>query len=284
MYTYINDWLQGLGLSFTWANVLTRLFTFLITIIVCFIAYYLCKAIITKVIHKIIANTKTWWDDVLIEKKVFSRTAHLVPAIILYASIPIVFSGYEKGAQVAQSFVFSYVIIIVMLIIDSLLNVISKIYHSFDVSKEIPITGFIQVFKILLYAVAVLLILSVILHKSPTLLLSGLGAMTAILMLIFKDAILGLIGGIQLISNKMLSRGDWLEMPKDMTFLIRQLQPTEHGLPLQIYVFCKDKVWANYEAIQADIFDHILAIIPDFDLKVFQQPSGNDFNKAFIQD
>ena len=68
---------------------------------------------------------------------------------------------------------------------------------------------------------------------------------------------------------------------QDMTFLVRQLQPTENGLPLEIYVFCKDKVWSHYEAIQSDIFDHMLAIVPEFDLRIFQRPAGSDFNQAF---
>ena len=415
MYTHINNWLEQTGLSFVSASALTRIAAAFSAIILSLVVFYLCRSIIIKIIPRIIAHTKTQWDDVLLEKKFFSNVARLAPAIVLYGAIPIVFAGYDTGSQITQSILLVYIIITGMLIIDSFFNAISTIYRSFDVSNEIPITGFIQVIKILLYAVSILLIISVILHKSPMLLLSGLGAMTAILMLIFKDSILGLIAGIQLISNKMLSRGDWLEMPKfgadgdvtditlttvkvqnwdktittiptyalitdsfknwrgmqksggrrikrslnidvntirfctddmlqryskikyiadyidaknkeveehnknlklnsndfvnrrrltnigtlrayiiaylknhpminqDMTFLVRQLQPTENGLPLQIYVFCKDKVWSHYEAIQSDIFDHMLAIVPEFDLRIFQRPSGNDFNQA-LQD
>jgi miniconductance mechanosensitive channel len=255
--------------------------------------------------------------------------------------------------------------------------------------------------------------IAIVLNKSPLYFLTGLGALSAVLMLIFKDPILGFVAGIQLTANKMVARGDWLEMPKydadgdvleiglttvkvqnwdktittiptyalisesfknwrgmqesggrrikrfvyldlgsikfcteemlerfsriqyiteyierkkkeiseyneafqvdtsilvngrhltnigtfrayvtaylknhpminqDMTFLVRQLAPTPQGLPLEIYVFCKDKIWANYEAIQADIFDHILAVVPEFDLRVFQEPSGGDFRESF---
>ena len=262
--------------------------------------------------------------------------------------------------------------------------------------------------KILLYFLATILIISIFLSKSPMYLISGIGALAAVLMLVFRDAILGFVAGIQLAANKMVAQGDWIEMPnygadgdvlevalttvkvqnwdktittiptyalisgsfknwrgmqesggrrikrsvnidmssirfcseemlerferiqyiseyieskknelkqfneaaevdyaslangrrmtnvgtfrayviaylkglpvisQDMTFLVRQLQPTENGLPMEIYVFSKDQVWANYEAIQADIFDHILAVVPEFDLRVYQNPTGND--------
>jgi len=306
---------------------------------------------------------------------------------------------------------FVYMIVIGILVIDSLLDAFLEIYRTFEVAKEIPIRGFIQIVKLAVIFIGGIFVLSLVLSKTPFYFLSGLGALTAVLMLIFKDSILGFVAGIQLISNKMVARGDWIEMPKydadgdvldvslttvkvsnwdktvttiptyalisesfknwrgmqesggrrikravyidmnsikfctdemltrfasirfiseyiekkrkevsehnkslnidnsdlvngrhltnigsfrayvisylrnhpminrDMTFLVRQLASADHGLPIEIYVFCKDKVWANYEAIQADIFDHILAIVPEFDLRVFQNPSGSDFRE-----
>jgi len=289
-------------------------------------------------------------------------------------------------------------IIIMMLVLDSLLNTVEDIYQTFRASKEIPIKGFIQVLKLALYFVAAIFVISILLNKTPVYLLSGIGALAAVMLLVFKDSILGFVAGIQLAANRMVSVGDWIEMPKygadgdvlevalttvkvqnwdktittiptyalisesfknwrgmsesggrrikrcngemlerfgkiqyiseyietkkheleefnqatkvdnaslvngrrmtnigtfrayvkaylqnhpminkDMTFLIRQLPPTEYGLPIEIYVFSKDKVWANYEAIQADIFDHILAVVPEFDLHVYQNPTGADF-------
>jgi len=300
-------------------------------------------------------------------------------------------------------------IIIMMLVLDSLLNTVEDIYQTFRASKEIPIKGFIQVLKLVLYFVAAIFVISILLNKTPVYLLSGIGALAAVMLLVFKDSILGFVAGIQLAANRMVSVGDWIEMPKygadgdvlevalttvkvqnwdktittiptyalisesfknwrgmsesggrrikrsvnidmssirfcdgemlerfgkiqyiseyietkkheleefnqatkvdnaslvngrrmtnigtfrayvkaylqnhpminkDMTFLIRQLPPTEYGLPIEIYVFSKDKVWANYEAIQADIFDHILAVVPEFDLHVYQNPTGADF-------
>ncbi|MBD3419282.1 MAG: mechanosensitive ion channel [Chitinivibrionales bacterium] len=408
MVDYVTTWFQQNGISTSSASLLTRTGIALGSLLLSFIVFYVGKSIIKKVLPRITARTKTTWDDVLVEKRFFRHLAHLAPAIIIYGAVPIVFAGYVQGAKVAQAIAFAYIIFVGVLALDSLLNAFLEIYQSFDVSREIPITGFMQVIKIVVYFLSLLLVISVILDKSPMILVSGLGAMTAVIMLIFKDAILGLVAGIQLISNKMLSRGDWLEMPKygadgdvvditlttvkvknwdktistvptyalitdsfknwrgmresggrrimrsllidmstirfcdeemlerfakiryiadyieskrrevgdynqklnigiadlvnqrrltnvgtlrayitaylkhhplihqNMTFLIRQLDPTEHGLPLQIYVFCKDIVWANYEAAQADIFDHLLAIVPEFDLRIFQRPSGKD--------
>jgi miniconductance mechanosensitive channel len=300
-------------------------------------------------------------------------------------------------------------IILGIIIIDSFLNAAHDVYNTYPVLREIPVKSFIQVTKLVFYFIGGIFIISIAINKTPIYLFSGLGAMTAVLMFIFKDAILGFIAGIQLTANRMVSHGDWIAMPKygadgdvlevglttvkvqnwdktittiptyalisesfqnwrgmqesggrrikravyidvntikfcteemlerfrkiqyisdymekkraeleefnknidgssqinrrrltnigtfrayvdaylknhpminqNMTFLIRQLEPTENGLPIEIYVFCKDIVWANYEAIQADIFDHILAAVHDFELKIFQNPTGSDFRE-----
>ena len=299
-----------------------------------------------------------------------------------------------------------------LLALDALLNAALQIYDDFPVSREIPLKGFVQVAKIILYVVAAIVVVSTLLRKSPVYLLSGMGVLASVLILVFKDAILGFVAGIQLSANRMLAKGDWIEMPKygadgdilevalttvkvqnwdktittiptyalitdsfrnwrgmsesggrrimrsiyvdlntikrctpemverfkrvkyiaayveekshqlakwnqergidmsdvanarnltnvgtfrayiqaylenhpeinqNMTLLVRHLEPTVDGLPIQIYCFSKDQVWANYERIQADIFDHILAIAPEFDLRIFQNPTGSDF-RAF---
>jgi miniconductance mechanosensitive channel len=302
-------------------------------------------------------------------------------------------------------------IIVVVLALDAALEVVVDIYRSRESTRGVPIRGFVQVTKLVLYFLTGILVVSILLNKTPLYLISGLGALTAVLMLIFRDAILGFVAGIQLAANNMVAQGDWIEMPKygadgevmevtlatvkvqnwdktittiptyalisesfknwrgmaesggrrikralnidmstikfcdeemlrrfakiqyiseyiekkkleleafnqsikadnaslangrrmtnigtfrayvkaylwnhpqvnrDMTFIVRQLPPTESGLPVEVYVFCKDKVWANYESIQADIFDHILAVVPQFDLRVFQNPAGADFRE-----
>jgi miniconductance mechanosensitive channel len=298
-----------------------------------------------------------------------------------------------------------------MLTVDALLSALLAIYSSSGISKEISITPFVQVLKLALYFVSGILLLSLLLQKTPLYFLSGLGALTAVLMFVFKDILMGFVAGIQLIANKMVAPKDWIEMPKygadgdvieitlttvkvqnfdntittiptyalinesfknwrnmnlsggrrikryvnidlssikfcdaemlerftkiqlitkaiqdrqaeikvsneeknvdestlvngrrltnigifrayveaylrqhpqisnQMTFLVRQLSPRENGLPIEIYVFCKETNWNIYEAVQADIFDHILAVVPEFDLRVFQVPSGSDFQK-----
>ena len=289
-----------------------------------------------------------------------------------------------------------------------MLNAAVDIVRSSRFSRDLPVKSVVQVVKLVLYGITTIAVVSLIIGQSPSLLLGGLGAMTAVLMLVFKDPILGLVAGIQLSANQMLARGDWIEMPKygadgdvlevalttvkvqnwdktittiptyalitesfknwrgmsesggrrikrainidissirfcdqemlerfskiqyiteylenkrkeistwnaernvdasdplnrrqltnvgtfrayivaylrhhpmihpEMTFLVRHLPPTEHGLPIEIYVFSRDQEWSNYEGIQADIFDHILAIAPAFDLRVYQSPSGGD--------
>ena len=302
------------------------------------------------------------------------------------------------------SAVLIYMILVGVLAIDSFLNAVHDIYGTFEISKQVPIKSFLQALTIILYLVSGTLILSIILNRTPFYFLSGLGALTAVLMLVFKDAILGFVAGIQLIANRMVTEGDWIEMPRygadgdvlevtlttvkvqnwdktittvptyalisesfknwsgmqqsggrrikralhidmnsirfcneerikrfskiqyiseyvetkrtelaeynrtanvdnsslangrrmtnigmfrayieaylknhpmvsqEMTFIIRQLAPGEHGLPIEIYVFCKDTRWAHYEATQADIFDHTLAVLPEFDLACFSKP------------
>jgi miniconductance mechanosensitive channel len=333
----------------------------------------------------------------------------MAPAVVLYELIPIALEGLDLAIMVIRGALQIYMIVVIMLVLDSLLNGFERYYQNFRASKQIPIKGFIQVLKIALYFIAGILVISILLNKTPLFLLSGIGALTAVMMLIFKDAILGFVAGIQLAANKMVSVGDWIEMPKygadgdvlevalttvkvqnwdktittiptyalisesfknwhgmtasggrrikravnidmssvrfcdvemlerfekiqyiseyierkkaeleafnqsenvdhaslangrrmtnigtfrayvvaylshhpminmNMTFLVRQLAPTQYGLPIEIYVFCKDKVWANYEGIQSDIFDHILAVVPEFDLRVYQNPTGADF-------
>jgi miniconductance mechanosensitive channel len=372
------------------------------------IAFFLSRRAARTVIPKIIRHTSNTWDDIITQKQVFKRLALAIPALVLEFFIPVVLAGYPRIEAAVGSVVHIYLIIVGVLVLDALVNVLHTLYQRFPVSRDIPLTGFVQVLKIVLYCIGALLLISVLLNRAPVYLFSGLGAMTAVLMLVFKDPILGFVAGIQLISNRMLKPGDWIEMPKygadgdviditlttvkvrnfdktittiptyaliadsfknwrgmqesggrrikraihidmntirfctpqmlnrfahirhiteymqrksielerhnaalgaaaqdlanarrltnigtfrayveaylrnhplintDMTFLVRQLPPTENGLPLEIYVFCKDKVWANYEAVQADIFDHLLAIMPEFELRAYQIPSGYD--------
>jgi len=411
MLEILRNWILNQGLDFSAANILARGLIFVLIIVLSLIAYLLAKHFILKGLAIIISRTATQWDDMILRKKVFNRLALLAPAIVIYTFISIPLAGYDGVISVISGIVLIYMIAIGILALDSFLNASLAIYITYEISKEIPIKSFVQVIKLILYFVGGIFIVSILLNKTPVYLFSSLAALTAVLMFVFKDAVLGFVAGIQLTANRMVANGDWIEMPnygadgdiieialttvkvqnwdktittiptyalisesfknwrgmsesggrrikrsisidmntiqfctkemldrfskiqyisgyiekkkiemqehnklehvdhsslvngrrmtnigtfrayveaylknhpminQEMTFLIRHLAPTEHGLPIEIYVFSKDKAWANYESIQANIFDHIMAVVPEFDLRVFQDPSGRDFNK-----
>ncbi len=402
--------LSKTGLSDAMLIFIENVTIIIITIILAILADFLVKKIIISSIARLVKRSKNDWDDVFVEQKVFNRLAHLAPAIIVYYALQYIFEA-EKLTEFLGNLTHAYMVIVVLLVIDALLNALHEIYMKLPVSQGRNIKGFVQVIKILFYFVAIILIISILGNKTPTALMTGLGAMAAVLMLVFKDTILGFVASIQLSANKMVNVGDWISMPKynadgdvidislntvkvqnwdktiatiptyalvsesfnnwkgmeesggrrikrsinidmnsvtfldetqieklgnfhllkdyikakqkelaefnkslnleegtvtngrkmtnlgtfrkyleeylhhhpmiskEMTFLVRHLQPTEKGLPVEIYVFSKDQAWANYEAIQADIFDHTLAVLPEFDLHVFQNPTGSDFQK-----
>lgn len=403
--------LESSGIDAAIAQILARGVVIALIIVISVLTNFIVKRPLLAILTNLISRTQTEWDDTFLEKKVLNQLAHLAPAMVIYVMAPLALEGYGNAISFVTATVQIYMILVGILVINAFLNAVLDIYRTFDVAREIPIKGFIQVAKIVICLIGGIFIVCILMKKTPLVFLSGLGALTAILLLIFRDAILGFVAGIQLITNKMLARGDWIEMPKygadgdvldvalttvkvqnwdktittiptyalisnsfknwrgmqesggrrikrsvyidvntiklcteemlgrfskiqyiseyierkkeevaaynteshvdetsvvngrrlsnigtfrayvvaylknhpminqDMTFLVRQLAPTDHGLPLEIYVFCKDIVWANYEAIQADIFDHILAVVPEFDLRVFQHPSGSDFSK-----
>jgi len=405
----LSNLLSSTGLNPEAAKLAVRAGSLVIIIILATIANTIAKKIVLIGVKYLIGRTETKIDDIILERKVFTKLSHFAPAIVIYLLAPIALGGLDRLSGFVSHAALIYMVIVGLLVIDSLLNALLDIYQNFEASKEIPLKGFIQVLKIVIYFFALIFIVSIMLGKSPVYLISGLGALTAVLLLIFKDSILGFVAGIQLITNKMIAQGDWVEIPKygadgdvleitlstvkvqnfdktittvptyalisdsfknwrgmeesdgrrikrsvyidlstiklctkemteryakidvirdyierkkqevqcynevnsiddsvlvngrrltnvgtfraylesylrahpminkSMTLLVRQLAPTEHGLPIEIYVFSSDKDWINYEAIQADIFDHILAVLPEFDLRVFQNPTGGDF-------
>ena len=409
MLNMLQQILFELGLGEDFAATGARAGVSILVALAALIAHRLARGPVLRTIDSLIRRTNTDWDDALIERRVLHRLAHLVPGLVIYRLAPLALVGHARLQEIADTGVQIYLVLTSMLVIDALMSTTVDIYRSTKTSREISIKGLIQFLKVILYFLCGVFVVSVLLGKSPFYLLSGLTALTAVLLLIFRDAILGLVAGIQLSVNRMVARGDWIEMPKygadgdvldvtlttvkvqnwdktittiptyslisesfknwrgmqdsggrrikrsvhidistvkfldeqmierfgkiqyitdhiehkkqelaeynelnqvdlshlangrrmtnvgtfrayveaylknhpqisqEMTFLVRQLAPTPKGLPIEIYVFCKDKVWANYEAIQGDIFDHILAIIPIFDLQAFQEPAGKDF-------
>jgi miniconductance mechanosensitive channel len=406
----LNDLLLSWGINQDNANLLESVFVFAIIIILAFAADLLSKRILISSLKSYVNRSKATWDDIMMNKKVFNRLAHIAPALVIYYSIdfavdPVGIVDFIKTLTVL------YMIILSLLVADSFVSALHDIYQTFPVSREKPIKGYIQVLKIFLYFLAVITVISIISNTPVLKLLAGLGALAAVLLLVFKDTILGLVASVQVSANNMVKPGDWITMPSrgadgtvleislntvkvqnwdktistfptyalvtesfhnwkgmeesggrrikrsvnidmksvrfldddlkvqllkiqhikpyiqereeeikkfneehdvddtmpvngrrmtnlgvfrrylesylkqhpkiknDLTFLIRHLQPTETGIPIEIYVFSKEQEWAKYESLQADIFDHVLSTLKYFDLEVFQNPSGSDFQK-----
>ncbi len=433
VYKFFLETFRAVDFLDTLARPTATLVTLIALVAVAMLAYIITKKVVVSIIHRIALRSKTKWDDFLVKRKFFSNLAHLVPAFIIMHSA--CFSCPEQDISTLSDAAVSlaskdyylwlsgfliniskiYFVFIFIFSFNSFLNASLDIYNTTQFAARRPIKGYLQLVKILIFFLAGIIIISILLQRDPTVLLAGLGAMGAVLLLIFKDSILGFVASIQLSGNNMVKIGDWIEMrsrgadgtvtditlntvkvenfdktistiptyamvsesfinwkgmresggrrikrsinidmtsikmcdsellgrlskfmlirdyvkekekeiqeynktkeiseedvisgrqqtnigifrkylelylgsnpniSKNMSFMVRHLQPTEKGLPIEIYVFSTDTVWANYEAIQADIFDHILAVIPEFDLRVFQIPSGNDFTKGFSQ-
>lgn len=408
MFESVGQYLQGLGMN---AGVASGTVFFLKAAFIAFLSLLgnaVVKKLIVRAVHSVIRRTGNQWDDVLLRRKIFEWLSHMAPAWIIYIGVAVLFPQRDALIEWIQRFAVAYMITMGFVVANALLSAGLEIYETFEVSRRRPIKGYVQMLKIGLWFFGGIFIIATLIDRSPWGLFSILGGLTAVLLLVFKDTILGFIASIQLIANNMLARGDWIEMPgfgadgevidisihtvkvrnwdktittiptyalmnnsfknwegmtrsggrrikraiyvdmntirfctpemierfkriaclkdyieqkerelreynqrhgldltevvngrrmtnigtfrayvaaylrqhpkihQQMTFLVRHLAPTDRGLPLEIYVFSKDQVWANYEAIQADIFDHILAVIPEFGLRVFQMPSGYD--------
>ncbi len=400
----LNDRLAAWGLA-PW---ISRLVLLAGALLLAFVAYGLIRRLGVRAIHSLAGRTRTQWDDVLVERGVFHRLSHLVPALVLHLAAPVIFPE-EGPREMLQRAMLAYMLLAGVFAASALLSALNRIYEgSSAAAAERPIRSYVQVVKISVWILSLILIVAVLTGRSPWALLGGLGAMTAVLMLVFKDSILGLVASIQLTGNDMVRVGDWIEMPQygadgnvteillatvkvrnwDMTIttiptyrlisdafknwrgmsesgvrrmrryvvldmnsvrfvdddmlerfrkiqllegyldetlekvrqwneeqgvdassvvngrrltnlgtfrayleaylrslpyadpsqtlMVHQKPPTEKGLPLQIYLFSKEQRWAYWEALQADIFDHILAIVPEFGLRVVQMPTGAD--------
>ena len=214
MLKILKNWIIDQGLDLFAADILARGLILVLILVLSLIVYWLTKHFILKGLRAIISRTATQWDDMILRKKVFNRLAWLAPAIVLYTSISIPFEGYDWLITLINGAVLIYMIIMGIVALDAFLNASLAIYTTYEVSNRIPIKGFIQVFKIIIYFTSAIFIFSILLNKTPVYLFSGLGALTAVLMFIFKDAILGFVAGIQLSANRMVANGDWIEMPK----------------------------------------------------------------------
>ncbi|MBT8143910.1 MAG: mechanosensitive ion channel family protein, partial [Gammaproteobacteria bacterium] len=213
----MTDWLKNQitasGLSETLAGQLAHTGAIVLVLALAVVAFLLAKWLLPRSVGAISRRTTTTWDDKLVEHRVFFWVAHLAPAIVIYWLAPQVLSDAEFWNRFVVGATQVYMILVGVLAIDALLNAILAIYQSYPISRAVPLKGFFQVAKILLYLFAVILIIALLLGKSPVYLLGSMGLLASVLMLVFKDPILGLVGGIQLVANRMLAKGDWIEMP-----------------------------------------------------------------------
>ena len=373
-----------------------------ISILFAYLLFLVTNRIILRSIAKIFRRTSTTFDDILLEQKVFHKLPYLIPLIFLYSLRDVV-----PFFKTMDRFLIALIALIILISLNALINAINDLYKKSRFADKLNIKSYAQVVKLIINSVGIIIIAALLAGKSPIYFLSGLGALTAVLILVFKDTILSLVSSVQISSNDLFKIGDWIEAPQfgadgnvidialhsvkvqnwdkticvvptnqlinssfknwrgmsesggrrikrsikinmksikfcsdsmiekfktiyllkdymeeklkeinghnidkkineadvvnrrsltnvgtfrayikfylknnakihnDMTFLVRQLAPQSDGLPIEIYVFSNDTNWVNYEAIQSDIFDHLLAILPEFDLEVFQNLTGN---------
>jgi len=405
MHKVIENWLLGMNATPDVASPLAWLILTLAVISVAAVAKYITRHVVLRAVRYFVKRTKTTWDDALLNRKFFGRLAHFTPGLIIYFTAGL----FDPVQGLVERLAMVYMIMTGVFAFSAFLSAVDDVYQTFSISKQRPIRGYIQIARIILFVFVGIIAIATLMDRSPWLLLSGLGAMTAVILLIFRDSILGLVASVQLSSNDMVRIGDWISMPnydadgdvtdvtlhtvkvrnwdktitmipthklvsdsfknwrgmqesggrrikravhidmasiklcdkemldqyekyqlitnyvrqrrseveqwnqdnnidtselingrrmtnigtfrayvsaylrnhpqvhQDMTFLVRHLEPGETGLPIEVYVFSKDQRWAFYEAIQADIFDHIIAVVPFFGLRIFQRPSGYDF-------
>ncbi len=405
----MDEWLKELGVR-GW---LIEGVELAIVLVAATLVYFLVRSALVRAIRRFAASTSTHWDDELVDAGVFSRVAHIAPAFVVYYGMGFFPGIPEHLADGIRRVAIAVMIGIGALSLSSFLRAAEAIYDSHPEYRERPIKGYLQVVSIVIYLLAGLLMLAALMNRSPWIFVSGIGAMTAILLLIFRDTILSLVASIQISGNDMIRVGDWIEMPElgadgdvievalhtvkvqnwdktittipthrlisdsfknwrgmsdsggrrikrsisidlqsirflteeeiarfeswsllkeyvqkkrgdllaanatpgldrgvtaDLrrltnlgtfrawiwatlrshpqihqsghTLLVRQLAPGAQGVPIEVYCFSKDTAWVNYEDIQADLFDRILAMVPEFGLKVFQEPAGSDLKRC----
>ena len=213
MPSFIHDWLLRQGLGRATDPVVTGVEIALVVILAA-IADIVAKRIVVRGLENLAGHTTTSWDDILVKRRLFHRLSHLAPALVVYFFAPAVLDGYDLWVVIVQRVCLVYMLLVAVLAVDGVLSALAEILNSARFSRDLPVKTIVQVLKLLLYSVAAIVLISLVIGQSLNLLLGGLGAMTAVLMLIFRDPILGLVAGVQLSANQMVARGDWIEMPK----------------------------------------------------------------------
>ncbi|MEO0510890.1 MAG: mechanosensitive ion channel domain-containing protein [Verrucomicrobiota bacterium] len=209
----VTDWLTDLSLAPEFAEVGGWVIAAAYLLLIALLTNLLAKSFISRVIHPIIMKTKVEWDDLLIEHRVIVRFSHIVPAVVIQALYPAILGSGDRIDEIFEFILNLYLIVIFLFVIDGGLNFMRSLWSRGPFGNRFPAKSFTQALKLVINLIGLIFILSVVLDKSPLVLFSGLGAVTAILLLIFKDAILGLVAGFQLSVNNMVMVGDWIEMP-----------------------------------------------------------------------
>ncbi|MEO2195205.1 MAG: mechanosensitive ion channel domain-containing protein, partial [bacterium] len=213
MQSVFENWLVELGVEPGLAALGATGGGVLAVLVLALVADLVAKRVLVRAVVGLTERTETQWDNVVAERRVFHRLAHLAPALVIYLGAPGVLSVGVTATTLVQAACLLYMIVVVVSVLDGALNALVDLIRVTRFGERLPLTTFAQVVKLVLYGLAGIAALSILMDESPALLFSGLGAMTAVLMLIFKDPILGFVGGIQLSANQMVRRGDWIEMP-----------------------------------------------------------------------
>ena len=214
MLNVIRNYIDTLQLSDLTADILSRFILFTIILITAILIDLIVRKKLISSIETFFLNSRMKWDDELIHHNVLNRLAKFTPFLILYFFIPVIFENMDPWVNRIQSIFVIYFIFLAFFVFNSIINAALAIYEKNDISKEVPLKGLAQIIKIIIFLAGTITVVSTVIDKSPVYILSGLGAITAVLILVFKDTILGLIAGIQLITNKMIAKGDWVEMEK----------------------------------------------------------------------
>jgi miniconductance mechanosensitive channel len=408
----VEQWLRLAGLKESALEASTTLVLLGAVLALAWVVDFVVRRILLRFAAAFAKRTRGTWDDKLLEHRVLHTAGRIAGALVVYALVPTVFANWPTLSEILRSVLEAYVVLVALLAVTRALRAFLDIYQGEHPESRVPMRVLVQATTIAMWFIGLIIIIALLIDQSPTVLLGGLGAMTAVLAIVYKDSLLGFVAGIQIASNDLLRKGDWIEMPdynadgdvtqiglttikvqnwdktitsipsyaiisdsfknwrgmsesggrrikraiqidmnsvefctqdmidrfreiddlkdyidekqaelqdwnakhniddsvlvngrrmtnlgtfraylvsylrnhpminQDMTFLVRQLPPAANGLPIEIYVFSADKRWVAYEDIQSDIFDHILAVIPEFDLRVYQHPSGKDVQEV----
>lgn len=384
-------WIEQLGASSGFSQWLWRLFVIAVIFLLAYLVDVIFSRIIIPIVRKITDRTETIWDNHLLNEEILKNTCHLIPPILIYMVMPYALQGIPDVLSLVTKLCWIYITIASIRLICSVISSLYAISNEHEKMRNHSLKGFYQMLKLLVVCVGAVIIISILIDRNPVVILTGLGAGTAILMLVFQDTIKGLVAGIQLMANDMLRPGDWITVPKygadgdvievtlttvkvrnwdktivtvppyvlvndsfqnwrgmfdiggrrvkrslnidmntvrfctqeeidaykaqpwmsdfqstgrqevnlyifrhyvehylknhpkvsqELIMTVRQLQPTAQGMPIELYFFSSDTGWLNYEHLQAEVFDHVLAMLHRFDLRVFQSPTGLDFQNT----